>query len=81
MMNTKKYITSNYRGQEVELEYTSEIADLVQAIETAASANEDGVIQAWDMVPLFPGQPELHTTTLEYRALLAAGCVPIREVN
>jgi hypothetical protein len=31
------------------------------------------------MVPLFPGRPELHCTTMEYDALLAAGCVPVEE--
>lgn len=67
-------IMSNYRGQEIELEYPAHIAEHVADIETAAGINEDGVIQAWDMVRLFPGRPELHATTMEYRALLEAGC-------
>lgn len=68
-------ITTNIHGREVEMEYTPEISDLVKGIETAAAINEDGVIQAWEMVKLFPGQPNLHTTTMESTALLAAGCV------
>ncbi len=70
-------ITSNYRGQEVELKYSADIADLVGKIEAAGAVNEDGVIQAWDAVKLFPGQPILHTTMSEYTALLAAGCTPV----
>lgn len=68
-------ITTDIKGREVEMTYTAEIADQVSAIEAAAATNEDGVIQAQDMVKLFPGQPTMHTTTLEATALLAAGCV------
>lgn len=67
-------IISNYRGQEVELEYGEDIAGTVAQIEAAAAINEDGVIQAEDMVGIFPCQPTLHTTMTEYTALIAAGC-------
>lgn len=63
------------------MEYDDEIAEQVAAIEAAGAINEDGVIQAWDMARLFPGQPELHATTFEYRALLAAGCTVVEEVG
>ena len=78
-MKNEKYrvVRTNIRGREVEMEYTPEISDLVKGIEAAAAINEDGVIQAWEMVKLFPGQPTMHTTTMESTALLAAGCVLI----
>lgn len=75
----KSTVTTNIRGREVEMAYTAEIADLVAAIERAAGVNQDGVIQASDMVALFPGNPAMHTTTLESTALLAAGCVLVED--
>jgi hypothetical protein len=77
---TTMTITSSYSRKEVVLEYDSEIADRVRAIR-AASDPEDGIIQAWDMVPLFPGEPTMHTTTREYTALVAAGCRPVLDSN
>lgn len=38
------------------------------------AANDEGTIQAGDMVRLFPGRPEKHTTTSMRHALIAAGC-------
>ena len=70
--------TSNYRGLEVDLEYGPELAETVAAIEAAGAINEDGVIQAWDAVKIFPGQPTLHTTMTEYTALIAAGCAEVK---
>ena len=75
----KMIITSINREQKVDLEFVADIADQVRAIEAAAYVNEDGVIQAWDAVPLFPGRPEFHTTMSEYAALIAAGCTPIED--
>lgn len=37
------------------------------------AAPEDGIIQARDLVPIFPGRPELHTTMHVSHALLLAG--------
>jgi len=42
-----------------------------EAIDEAA--DDGGIIQAADMVPLFPGQPTMHTTTDVRSALRAAG--------
>jgi hypothetical protein len=49
-----------------------------KAIERAGG--DDGIIQAWDMVRLFPGQPELHTTTFLATALAAAGFIREEDV-
>ena len=38
------------------------------------AANDEGTIQATEMLKLFPGQPALHTTTSLRTALIAAGC-------
>lgn len=38
-----------------------------------ASDNE-GTIQAEDMLRLFPGHPQLHSTSSMLHALIAAGC-------
>ena len=40
----------------------------------AEVASEEGTIQAWDMVRLFPGRPECHTTCHLRQACLWA-CV------
>ena len=65
----------NDQQNEVRLSYTAEMEDLVNAIWDAA--DDEGTIQAGQMVDLFPGQPILHTTTSTYRALLAAGCMEL----
>lgn len=50
---------------------TPERADLAARIIHAA--DDEGTIQAWDMVSLFPGRPERHTTTSMDRALAYIG--------
>lgn len=37
------------------------------------AADDEGTIQAWDMVRLFPGRPTLHTTTSLKHALALIG--------
>jgi len=41
--------------------------------ELGAAADEGGMIQAIDMVRLFPGEPEKHTTTSMRRAAAWSG--------
>jgi hypothetical protein len=42
------------------------------------AANDEGTIQAEDMLEMFPGQPTLHTASSIYRAFRAAG-IEVRE--
>ena len=67
-------LTIGYRGIEHLLETSDEeIAARAQAIYDAS--DDEGIIQAEDMLVLFPSRPESHTTTRLYTALLAAGMI------
>jgi len=71
---TQEFTWGDGMGREVVFRATSrDMAILAQRIEEAADL-EDGVIQAWRLVDIFPGQPEMHTTMHIGRALRAIGC-------
>ena len=52
---------------------TADNEDIVTAI---ACGN---TLQAWEMVSLFPGQPQYHTATSLRSALILLGCVEVEE--
>lgn len=74
------FTCGNGRRQEITLVATgADMIDLAQRVWDAS--DEEGVLQAENMAALFPGQARLHTTTLLFRALLAAGCVEVESDN
>lgn len=52
---------------------TADNEDIVTAIACGDT------LQAWEMVPLFPGQPALHVATSLRSALLLLDCVEVEE--
>ncbi|MFH1833509.1 MAG: hypothetical protein ABH877_00675, partial [bacterium] len=49
------------------------VAEADRARELVEAADEGGVIQAADMVGIFPGRPEMHVTTMLLSALTSIG--------
>lgn len=66
--------TVGYRGREITVVADDTVQDLAARIYEVAD-EEDGTLQAQQMVELFPGQPTLHTTTPLFVALMHAGCM------
>jgi len=52
---------------------TADNEDIVAAIACGDT------LQAWEMVPLFPGQPQYHRATSLRSALILLGCVEVEE--
>ncbi len=71
-MNEAIFVVGDRYGNEHALLARGDAIEL--ATRVYAASDDEGIIQAWDMVSLFPGQVEMHTTTRVHIALLAAGC-------
>jgi len=52
---------------------TADNEDIVTAIAC------DDTLQAWEMVSLFPGEPQYHRATSLRSALILLGCVEVEE--
>ena len=67
----------------------SHIAEMLanMNLDVGAADNKDivtaiacgGTLQAWEMVSLFPEQPQYHTATSLRSALILLGCVEVEE--
>ena len=58
---------------------TADTKAVNHAILYATSHCVDDTFQAWEMVSLFPGQPQYHRATSLRSALILLGCVEVEE--
>jgi len=58
---------------------TADEEEVLHVILYATNHCSDNTLQAWEMVSLFPGQPQYHTATSLRSALILLGCIEVEE--